>query len=557
MSLLIRKFRTDIHSLEIPEKFTFPFFYEPHPLCQVAATELQEHLKTDPALYNLLDPQAPNSLPYGKMFGVLVVQDPAGELGYLCGFSGKLGSLDTPEGFVPPVFDLWNRDGFFIKEEQVLNALNQEISDLENHPEYGTLQNLLRITQQDSECALVDYKEELKKRKKERKILREQTKLTPNTAAFRDFEEDLVKQSLRDKHELRVLQAQLGMEIERLKKELETFEIPLCQLKESRKEKSNLLQTKLFEHYQFLNRDGLKKNLLEIFELTSFPKPPAAAGDCAAPKLLQYAFLHHLTPIAMAEFWWGKDAKSEIRKHQHYYPACRGKCEPILGHMLSGMQLDENPLLISHSEDLKLHIVYEDDDILLVDKPAELLSVPGIAIQDSVYTRIQARYPHLKGPIIVHRLDMATSGLLLLAKNKESHENLQRQFLKKTIQKRYVALLEGKLQEPKGSISLPLRVDLEDRPRQLVCFEHGKQADTNWELISVQHGRSKVYFYPITGRTHQLRMHASHPLGLNAPIVGDDLYGTKSNRLHLHAESLHFQHPKSKEWLHFSVAENF
>jgi len=195
--------------------------------------------------------------------------------------------------------------------------------------------------------------------------------------------------------------------------------------------------------------------------------------------------------------------------------------------------------------------------MLVIHKPAEFLSVPGIHIQDSVYTRIKHKYPNITGPIIVHRLDMSTSGILLIAKNKKAHKELQRQFITKTVKKRYEALLDGDLKETTGSIDLPLRVDLNDRPRQLVCYEHGKPAHTNWEVLERKAGKTRVHLFPISGRTHQLRVHASHKLGLNMPIVGDDLYGKKANRLHLHAAAIEFTHPTTKEKMIFHKKAEF
>jgi tRNA pseudouridine32 synthase/23S rRNA pseudouridine746 synthase len=306
----------------------------------------------------------------------------------------------------------------------------------------------------------------------------------------------------------------------------------------------------------FLNKDGKKKSLHAIFNDTVFGKPPAAAGECATPKLLQYAFLNGYKPLAMAEFWWGAPPKSEIRKHKQFYPACTGKCKPILSHMLEGMPIDENPLLKNPGEGKELKIVYEDDSLVVVDKPADLLSVPGIDIQDSVYTRLQYAFGDVE-PLIIHRLDMATSGLLVVAKTKEAHKDIQKQFLKRTVNKRYTALLSKVIDNEEGEIKLPLRGDLDDRPRQMVCFEFGKKAITNWKVIERNESTTKVHFWPLTGRTHQLRIHAAHELGLNAPIVGDDLYGTTANRLHLHAAYLEFVHPETRETVKFEVAEEF
>ena len=557
LDTVLRNFKTDIHSIELPKKFTYPFFYEPHPLCILASEEIQRQLLEDERINLLFNPKSKNCLPYGKMFGVLIVKKKDNSIGYIAAYSGKLGHLENLDGFAPPVFNIWNKDGFFKAEELVLNQINKEIEDLEASPIFLELNQKLAIAVAESKREIQDKKEHLKLLKRERKELRKVSTLPTESELFETFKADLIKQSLRDKHELKILVSHWENAIQTIEKKLNILADKLKSLKEIRKEKSNLLQTKLFQQYQFLNILGEQKDLIEIFEHTSLKKPPAATGDCAAPKLLQYAFKNQLAPLAIAEFWWGNPPKSEIRKHKHYYPACRGKCEPVLGHMLKGLDVDENPLIIPQPSLGDLKVIYDDDDIIVVNKPAELLSVPGISIQDSVYTRMQALFPNATGPLIVHRLDMATSGLLVLAKNKGAHKNLQKQFLKKIVQKRYVALLEKKLSDKNGIINLPLRVDLEDRPRQLICFEHGKKAETHWELIENTNTNSKVYLYPITGRTHQLRVHASHPLGLNAPIVGDDLYGKKDWRLHLHAESLSFQHPITNKWLEFNVKEEF
>ncbi|MBP9794309.1 MAG: RluA family pseudouridine synthase, partial [Flavobacterium sp.] len=336
--------------------------------------------------------------------------------------------------------------------------------------------------------------------------------------------------------------------------EVNVFEEKLNELKELRKQKSNTLQQRLFAEYAFLNGLGESKSLGKIFD----NNPPAGAGECAAPKLLHYAFQHHLKPICMAEFWWGQSPKSEVRKHQQFYPSCKSKCEPILlGHMLKGLTMDDNPFQLNPAEGKEIEIVYEDESIAVINKPAEFLSVPGKQISDSVYERMKIRYPEATGPIIVHRLDMSTSGIMLIAKTEAAYLNLQRQFIKRTIKKCYEALLDGEIATKSGFIDLPLRVDLDDRPRQLVCYEYGKPAQTNWEIISIENGKTRVHFYPITGRTHQLRVHASHPLGLNTPIVGDDLYGTKANRLHLHAKSITFIHPINNQEMKIEVAAEF
>lgn len=552
-----RRFQSDISRITKPEKFTFPFYYEPHSLSILASEELQRELESHVLLAPLFDAVNPECLPAGKMFGVLIVENQAGELGYLRGFSGKLGPYTHLEGFVPPVFDLWNKDSFFTKEEAVLNAINAQIEKLQKDSIYQQTKELLQQQIASEKKAIADKKQSLKQLKNERKVLREQQESQLTPLEFEAFNDDLIKQSLRDKHELRVLTTYWQEQIKATQQLIRDFDTHINSLKEERKQKSNALQRQLFQQYRFLNYNQEEQDLLDIFEKTVLQQPPAAAGDCAAPKLLQYAYLNGYKPLAMAEFWWGESPKSEIRKHQHYYPACRGKCEPILGHMLQGLNVDDNPLLVNPELQRPIEIVYEDEDFAIVNKPEEFLSVPGIYIQDSVYERMKIRYPKATGPIIVHRLDMATSGILIIAKNKEAHKALQSQFIKKTVTKRYVALLDGIIEGNEGYIDLPLRVDLEDRPRQMVCFEHGKPAKTKWEVIDRKNGKTKVYFYPITGRTHQLRMHASHPMGLNTPIVGDDLYGSKNTRLFLHAESITFKHPRTQETVSFQVKEGF
>jgi tRNA pseudouridine32 synthase/23S rRNA pseudouridine746 synthase len=299
------------------------------------------------------------------------------------------------------------------------------------------------------------------------------------------------------------------------------------------------------------------KSLVPIFEQTALKKPPAGAGECAAPKLLQYAFQHELRPVCMAEFWWGSPPNTTIRTHGNYYPACQGKCEPILGHMLKGIELDDNPLIVNYGEDKVIETIFEDEYILVINKPHELLSVPGKEIEDSVYSRIKKKYPEATGPLIVHRLDMSTSGLMILAKNEIAYKLLQRQFLNRSIRKLYTALLDGEVDQRKGMIELPMRLDVLDRPRQIVCRDHGKRARTDFQVDFRVEGKTRILLKPITGRTHQLRVHAAHQDGLNAPILGDDLYGKAADRLYLHATKITFTHPKTEELVTFTAPVPF
>ncbi|WP_413532124.1 RluA family pseudouridine synthase [Empedobacter brevis] len=558
MSNYFQYFKQPITAIELPKKFDYPFYYEPTEIAKQACKELQEYLENQTDFEHNFGLENNNSTtPIGKMFGVLVVRNNIGEIGYLAAVSGKLANTNQHKIFVPPVFDMLNKNGFFLEQEERLNEINRILETLETDSIYIQLKNDLQQFEINSKVKIEEGKQLLKSNKKDRKVQRESISSTMTKEEIEFFEADLIKQSLRDKYEFRVLNEKLAAEKEILLNKINTFETEINSLKEERKIKSNQLQNQLFNQYQFLNRFKQEKGLLEIFSTTSFQQPPAAAGECAAPKLLQYAFQNDLEPICMAEFWWGDSPKSEVRKHGQFYPACTGKCEPILGHMLQGIELNENLLLKQNSQVEELEILYQDDDLVVINKPEEFLSVPGIEIKDSVYLRIKHQFPNATGPIIVHRLDMSTSGILVLALNKESHKILQQQFIKRQVKKRYVALLDGNIENDNGFIDLPLRVDLDDRPRQMVCDEHGKTAQTIYEVIRRKENKTLIYFYPITGRTHQLRMHASHRLGLNAPIIGDDLYGTKANRLHLHAESLEFTHPKTKELMKFQVDPNF
>ena len=336
--------------------------------------------------------------------------------------------------------------------------------------------------------------------------------------------------------------------LEERKAEVVAFETAIEDLKMERKERSAALQQKLFQQFRMLNAKGEVKDLCTIFKETVHKIPPGGAGECALPKLLQYAYLHQLKPLAMAEFWWGNSPKTEVRHHGYYYPSCKGKCEPILKHMLQGLEVDENPLTTDPRPHMDLEIVFEDEWLLVVNKPSGILSVPGkIETVDSVFQRVRKKYPNATGPMIVHRLDMATSGLLLIAKTKEVHQHLQAQFENHTIKKRYIALLDGsKLEKPikkNGRIELPLCLNPLDRPRQMVSEEYGKTAITEYQVLESSGEYIRILFYPKTGRTHQLRIHAAHPQGLGCPIVGDELYGMKANRLYLHAEYIEFCHP--------------
>ena len=543
-------------SIKRPNKFTFPFYYTPHELSMQACEELQEYLSGELNWKHNFGITEAEKNPIGKMFGVLVVENENKELGYLSAFSGKMAGVNTLGNFVPPIYDMLTEDGFFLKGQQELTEINKRVRELNTCEDIEAAQEALKNETNLYSTQIKELRAQMVLDKKLRKEKRTEAKELSEEQYSR-INGELNKESILQKNKLKELHSYWEERIEKAKQKEQEQNAERTYLKEKRKKLSAILQQGLFDEYHFLNAHSVKRSLLSIFKDTPQGVPPAAAGECAAPKLLQFAFINNLKPIALAEFWWGEAPKSAIRKHKHYYPACQGKCLPILTHMLQGLEVDENPLLKNPAEGKTIEIVYEDDHLAVINKPNEFLSVPGKTIQDSVFSRMKIKYPEATGPLIVHRLDMSTSGIMLIAKTKESHDNIQQQFIKRTIRKRYVALLDGIVKEPNGTIDLPLRLDIDDRPRQLVCYEHGKSARTKYEVLKIEKGKTRIHFYPITGRTHQLRVHASHFKGLNTAIIGDDLYGSKNTRLHLHAEFIAFIHPATNELVEFSVEAGF
>jgi len=554
----ILPFKANISNISLPEKFTFPFYYEPHELCKIACDELQDYLTNQQDFtHNFgLHPDQ-EGMVIGKMFGVLVVKTCEGNLGYLAAVSGKLAGTNNHKKFVPPVYDLLQSDSFFLEEEKEINALNDKIDTLEKSGKLQSLEQSLKQTEEKAFKKIDLAKQEYKKLKAERKLIRNKKKDQLSIEDFAMLEKELQQQSIHSHFILKDITKAENAKVDYELNKLNAFKNEVRELKQKRKHKSGTLQSKIFEQYSFLNEDREEKNLLEIFESTALKIPPAGAGECSAPKLLQHAFLHNLTPICMAEFWWGQSPKSEIRQHKNFYPACKGKCEPILGHMLSKTSMDPDPMKQNHSEGKNLEIIHEDDTIVIINKPEEFLSVPGRHITDSAEERLKQSYPENEGPILVHRLDMSTSGIMVGAKNPKAHRNLQIQFTKRYVKKRYVAVLDGILSQEKGEIRLPLMLDYADRPRQKVCYKEGKASHTSWEKVSETNGKTRVNFYPHTGRTHQLRVHAAHLDGLNTPILGDDLYGKREKRLYLHAEEIEFNHPKTGERVQFIAKAKF
>lgn len=534
-------FADSISLLSLPEKFTYPFHYTPHPLCVAAAGEVGRYLSTKG--------EWQGELRKGKMFGVLIVRTGEGEVGYLAAFSGILAGKNRHTYFVPPVYDVQEPDGFFRIEEEQISGINRRIEELQADVRYKDCKQRLTDETILAGHVLDDIRERMKAAKVERDRLR--------STVTRVDSEQLIRESQFQKAELKRQKQYWKDHLASLQAEVEVFETEIERLKAERKTRSAALQQWLFKQFRMLNARGEERDLCNLFKDTVQKTPPAGAGECAAPKLLQYAYRNGWQPLAMAEFWWGDSPKNEIRRHGYYYPACKGKCGPILKHMLQGLHVEKNPLETDMHRGTELEIMYEDEWLSVVNKPAGMLSVPGKSDIDSVYGRVRRMYPEATGPMVVHRLDMATSGLILIAKTKEVHQNLQAQFKNRTVCKRYVAWLDGIVEKKEGHIELPLRPDPEDRPRQVVDAVHGKPAVTDYTVLHYDSGRTFISFIPKTGRTHQLRVHSAHPLGLNAPIVGDELYGRKADRLYLHAEYLGFIHPVSGVYMEIEKESGF
>jgi len=534
-------FGEEIKGVPLPEKFTYPFYYVPHPLCKMAASEVQRYVDRRE--------DWKDELQNGKMFGVLVVRTKNGSLGYLAAFSGNLANTAHHDFFVPPVYDLEVCDEKYKEIDAVIVTMSKNLDSLMNSSEYLALKEKVKSESENMNKILFDAREEMKKAKTRRDVLRK-TKLTDEEL------QRLIQESQFQKAEYKRLQERLQKDFYEIRQELDDKDILIAEAKSVRKVCSVYLQTNIFQKYIFLNAKGESKKLVDIFKNESLLVPPSGAGECAAPRLLQYAFLNHLQPVAMAEFWWGGPSKKEIRIPGCYYPACKGKCGPILGWMLQGLDVEDN--LLDRRSDGEIQVIYEDEWMMAVNKPEGLLSIPGKSQADSVSSQILKMRPDVTGPLIVHRLDMAASGLMLIAKNKEIHKLLQEMFLRRKIKKTYVALLNGVVDSIEGEINLPMCPDYLNRPRQIVSKESGKDAITHYKVLEINNFQTRVELSPYTGRTHQLRVHAACKDGLNAPILGDNLYGDmRRSRLYLHAQSLDFIHPMTGMPVHLKIPADF
>ena len=554
--LHLHRFQEDTTGIELPESFTYPFFYQPHRLTELATAQLQTYLEEETIPHNFGLGAHADLLEQGKMFGVLVVRDGNGELGFLAGYSGKMEEANGDAWFVPPICDIHAHDSFYKEGERKLNAMTAALEQLKNNPERNARIAEIQREIDAIEAELTAGRKQLKMAKKERQKRRETVKLTMSPQEFEAFAEQLAQESIAGQVAFKHHAARRKEVLEKLIEERDTVNAEVIHAEKTRRAKSNRLQKEIFDQYVFLNALGEEAPLSTLFPDFELRTPPSGSGDCAAPKMLQYAYQHGLHPICMGEFWWGSAPASEVRQHKNFYPSCGSRCRPILGHMLNGLTVDENPLL-ELGTPTEMKVVYQDEDLMIVDKPSGLLSVPGVDIEDSAFTRVQLLFPDATGAILVHRLDMSTSGILLFTRNPKANKRMQKQFIKRTVKKRYVAVVEGVVEEDSGVIELPLAPDYYDLPRQRVCHERGKPAKTLWEVVNRENGRTRLHLYPVSGRTHQLRVHCAHPDGLGMPIVGDELYGKMQDRLHLHAEWISFEHPGSKEPFTLEVPASF
>ena len=533
---MLHRFHEDISGIALPELFTWPFHYVPHPLCRMAAAEVQRYIATRGDWHD--------ELQRGKMFGVLVARDRGGETGFLAAFSGNLGGTNRHAYFVPPVYDMLRPDGPFRRGEIEISALNRRIAEAEHSDGIMRAKAEMEEARRQEREQIATAKAAIREAKARRDALR---------AAGAD-PGPLILESQRERADLQRLKRRMHEAVEQAEARYNVLQAEIDAIRHKRHSRSAALQMELFSRFRVLNARGEAKDLCELFATTPQLVPPAGAGECAAPKLLQYAYTNGLKPLAMAEFWWGGSSAGEVRRHGEFYPACTGKCKPILTHMLQGLDVEPNPLLEIRPPDPR--VVWEDATLAVIDKPCGMLSVKGKSGVRSVAEWASEKWPDATGPVIVHRLDQSTSGLMVIAKDKETHAALQAQFIHRTVKKLYTALLDGRPEQTEGRISLPLKLDYENRPRQMIAAD-GRSAVTLYKVIEYVDGRTRILFQPLTGRTHQLRVHAAAAAGLGCPIVGDDIYGRGGRRLCLHASRLEFDHPTLGRRMKFESEPDF
>ena len=538
---------SDHPDIKVPERLNDPFRYSPHPCVLAAAEKVKEMMRK-------VNPEGE-----GKMLGVLIVRDKEGRTGFLAGFSGNINGRNDIEGFVPPIYNLLDPEGTFKKGEAELNRINVKITSLESSPELSGLHTCIAQTRTEMQEELTALKEKMAAGKAQREAART---LTTDPEEL----ERLTRESQFEKAELRRRKKAWEEKIREIEQEADSIEAEIRRLKEERASRSDALQQWIFGQYIVSNAKGESASIKDIFARKGLT-PPGGTGECAAPKLLNHAYLNGLQPLAMGEFWYGKASPTAVRTHGHFYPSCTSKCGPLLEFMLegSGFACTEDKI---HE---KPEIIYEDSSIAVVSKPSGMPSVPGLDGKESMLEWLEARWNgNLFHP--VHRLDMDTSGIMLFAKDENAAVKLRLQFEKHQVTKRYIARLSPAdpadsqgftnpyelLPGQKGSITCPLAPDYDERPRQKVDMKQGKEAATYYEIIRNRpDGSCDVIFSPVSGRTHQLRVHSAHTQGLVRPIRGDLLYGgSPAPRLHLHAFEITFTHPQDGSQKTFSTLLN-
>lgn len=472
----------------------------------------------------------------GKMFGVLVVEDRGGRVGFLRAVSGQVERAWRLPGHAPPIFDVALRDAVEPPAEVLVKQLTARVDAARVDPALLSAREALEALDARHAAVRAELKQRHAHHKQARRLARARTTDAAELHA-------LDQQSRGDDAERRRHEALAREERAQALAVLQPLERRLAALERLRRVVSQEAMRRIWDSYLVRSFAGETTPLRELFPAGD---PPSGAGDCAGPRLLEAARRLGLRPLALAEFWWGAPPPGGGRVEGMFFPACREKCLPVMPFQLRGLDVAPRQTWKPRAvDDDELRVVHEDERFVVLEKPAGMLSVQARdeSVTDHLVARVKQRWPHATGPLAVHRLDLDTSGLLLVALDDEMYRLLQAQFLAREVHKEYAALLEGAVADDEGLIELPLRVDLEQRPRQLVDFEHGKAATTRWRVVERLGGRTRVAFFPLTGRTHQLRVHASHPRGLGAPIVGDRLYGTPDVRLMLHAAVLRFRHP--------------
>lgn len=483
-----------------------------------------------------------STLPFpdaGRMYGYLIGQDVSGHFHELWAFSGAAAPEVDLTAFAPLPCDVRALSSEFVRGEAKVVALTERIAMVEEGERLSEFRQSLSAIRRQAKREIEDQEAVNARRKAARDAIRRQAKGS-NT-------QKLTNESQFDRARLRELKQLWKARIAQVEREVSDVEDELHVLRHQRAELSAQLQTFWFEHFTVCNAKGEERSLASIFSEQGLGLPPSGTGECAAPKLLAEAYRRNLNAVSIQEFWWGPSPNVELRRHRQTYAPCRGRCQPLLSFMLKGTEITpgfEPPHPVCTEG---LEVLRETADYVVVHKPHGLLSVPGKVHADSVLVRVKERFSHAQGPMIVHRLDQATSGIMVVALTWPAYHHLQRQFLERTVEKRYSALLEGRLTAEEGRIELPLRPDVFDRPRQVVDVTLGKHAVTRWRRLREAGGRTWVNFWPETGRTHQLRVHAAHQEGLNTPIVGDPLYGQANGRLMLFAEALAFDDPATGE----------